>query len=197
MFTGLVEQLAEVVAIEHRDPGRRLTLEVGPMAAEMRIGDSVALNGCCLTAVAIEATRLVFEAGPETLQCTNLGDLEPGNWVNVERALRLEDRLGGHMVTGHVDATGTLAQRLEDGPWSTCWFEVPRALTRQMASKGSIAIDGVSLTLVDVTDDRFSVMLIPHTLEVTSLGRLSVASRVNLETDVLAKYVQRQLEYRE
>ncbi len=197
MFTGLVEQLAQVVEVEELDPGRRLTLEVGPMAAETRVGDSVALNGCCLTAVIVAESRLVFDAGPETLNRTNLGDLKPGKSVNIERALQLSDRLGGHMVTGHIDATGALAERLDEGEWSTCWFEVPHELTRQMASKGSIAIDGVSLTLVDVRDDRFSVMLIPHTLEVTSLGRLSVGACVNLETDVLAKYVQRQLEYRE
>lgn len=197
MFTGLVEQLVEVVKAEEIDPGRRLTLDVGAMASECQIGDSVALNGCCLTVVEIEANRLAFEAGPETLDRTNLGELNSGSAVNVERALQLGDRLGGHMVTGHIDATGTLVERTEDGEWSTCWFQVPHELTRQMASKGSITIDGVSLTLVDVKDDRFSVMLIPHTLQITSLGRLKVGARVNLETDVLAKYVQRQLEYRD
>lgn len=197
MFTGLVEQLVEVVAVEEINPGRRLTLDVGSMASECQIGDSVALNGCCLTVVEVEGTNLAFEAGPETLERTNLGELIPGSTVNVERALQLGDRLGGHMVTGHIDATGSLVERTEDGEWSTCWFEVPHELTRQMASKGSITIDGVSLTLVDVTSDRFSVMLIPHTLEVTSLGHLKVGARVNLETDVLAKYVQRQLEYRD
>lgn len=197
MFTGLVEQLVEVVKVEEIDPGRRLTLDVGAMASECQIGDSVALNGCCLTVVEIEANRLAFEAGPETLDRTNLGELNSGSAVNVERALQLGDRLGGHMVTGHIDATGTLVERTEDGEWSTCWFQVPHELTRQMASKGSITIDGVSLTLVDVRDDRFSVMLIPHTLQITSLGRLKVGARVNLETDVLAKYVQRQLEYRD
>ncbi len=197
MFTGLVEQLVEVVAVEEINPGRRLTLDVGSMASECQIGDSVALNGCCLTVVEVEGTNLAFEAGPETLERTNLGELKSGSMVNVERALQLGDRLGGHMVTGHIDATGSLVERTEDGEWSTCWFEVPHELTRQMASKGSITIDGVSLTLVDVTSDRFSVMLIPHTLEVTSLGRLKAGARVNLETDVLAKYVQRQLEYRD
>lgn len=197
MFTGLVEQLVEVVKVEDVDPGRRLTLDVGTMSSECQIGDSVALNGCCLTVVEIEANRLVFEAGPETLDRTNLGELNLGSAVNVERALQLGDRLGGHMVTGHIDATGTLVERTEDGEWSTCWFQVPHELTRQMASKGSITIDGVSLTLVDVKEDRFSVMLIPHTLQITSLGRLKVGARVNLETDVLAKYVQRQLEYRD
>lgn len=196
MFTGLVEQLAEIVGVDALSPGQKFTLEVGPMAGETNIGDSVALNGCCLTVVQIDGTRLAFEAGPETLNRSNLGDLSPGSFVNVERALQLGDRLGGHMVSGHIDATGTLVERVEDGEWSTCWFEVPKELTRQMASKGSIAIDGVSLTLVDVTEARFSVMLIPHTLEVTTLGKLTPGARVNLETDVLAKYVQRQLEYR-
>lgn len=195
MFTGLVEQLVEVVAVEQIDPGRRITLDVGSMASECHIGDSVALNGCCLTVVEIEDSRLAFEAGPETLERTNLGELVPGSTVNVERALQLGDRLGGHMVTGHIDATGSLLERTDDGEWSTCWFQVTHELTRQMASKGSITIDGVSLTLVEVRDDRFSVMLIPHTLEVTSLGRLTPGARVNLETDILAKYVQRQMEH--
>ena len=134
---------------------------------------------------------LAFDAGPETLQRTNLGQLTPGMHVNLERSLRAGDRLGGHFVTGHIDATGTLAERRDDWEWSTFWFQVPAALTRQMVSKGSVAVDGVSLTLVEIEAERFSVALIPHTLSVTTLGKLQPGDSVNIETDLLAKYVQK------
>jgi riboflavin synthase len=154
------------------------------------LGESIALNGCCLTVVAVERDCLAFQAGPETLARTNLGDLKAGGAVNLERSLKLGDRLSGHFVTGHIDGVGALADRRDEGDWSTCWFSAPRGLTGQMAPKGSVAVDGVSLTLVDVEAERFSVALIPHTLAVTTLGRLRIGDRVNLETDVLAKYVQ-------
>jgi riboflavin synthase len=136
---------------------------------------------------------LEFQAGDETLRRTNLGRLKPGSGVNVEHSLCLGDQMGGHFVTGHIDGQGMLESRTDAGDWSTFWFRAPADLMRQMASKGSIAVDGVSLTLVDVEDERFSVMLIPHTLEHTTLGKLQPGDAVNLETDVLAKYVQRQL----
>jgi riboflavin synthase len=192
MFTGLVQSLAEVAEVESRPPGRLIVLRAPERAATTQIGDSVAINGCCLTCVAIDGERLSFEAGAETLSRTNLGELASGNQVNVELSLALGDKLGGHLVTGHVDAVGTLDNRIDDAQWSTCWFEFPPALRRQMASKGSIAVDGVSLTLVDVEPTRFSVALIPHTLAHTTLGRLTRGSRVNLETDLVAKYVEQQ-----
>jgi riboflavin synthase len=194
MFTGLVEAVGEVAAIREQPPGCRLEILAPTIAAGTALGDSVAINGCCLTVVANDGRQLAFEAGPETLHRTNLGRLRTGAPVNLERAMRLENRLGGHLVTGHIDGCGTLRERSEQPPWATLWFESPNPLTRQMASKGSIAVDGVSLTLVDVTDDGFSVALIPHTLSHTTLGRLRVGDVVNLETDLLAKYVQRQLE---
>lgn len=194
MFTGLVETLGTVTALEPEGAARRLTIDCGEVAAGLQLGDSVAINGCCLTAVAIEGALATFEAGEETLSRTNLGRFDVGSRVNLERALAVGDRLGGHYVTGHVDGLGHLDRREEDPPWAKLWFRVPTPLTRQMASKGSITVDGVSLTLVDVQHDRFSVALIPHTLEVTTLGRLQVGDPVNLETDVLAKYVGRFLE---
>lgn len=193
MFTGLVEALATVVELQTEPPGVRLTIEVPPSIDAVKIGDSIALNGCCLTVVAATANRLSFQAGEETLRRTNLGCLKLGSKLNIERSLRFGDRLGGHFVTGHIDGLGTLASRTDDGDWSTFWFCAPVELARQMASKGSIAVDGVSLTLVDVQSDRFSVALIPHTLAVTTLGSLKSGDTVNLETDVLAKYVERQL----
>jgi riboflavin synthase len=163
------------------------------VAPDAQIGDSIAINGCCLTVVARDGDVLAFEAGSETLSRTNLGRLAIGSRVNLERSLKVGDRLGGHFVSGHVDALGTLERRVAEGPWAFLWFRVPEMLTRQMASKGSIAVDGVSLTLVDVTANSFSVALIPHTLSVTTLGRLQPGDAVNIETDLLAKYVERQL----
>jgi riboflavin synthase len=145
--------------------------------------------------VKIDGPDMSFEAGPETLERTNLGRLQPGDRVNLESSLRMGDLLSGHLVAGHVDAVGRLDRRDDDGPWCTMWFTVPGGLTRQMASKGSVAIDGVSLTLVDVEAEQFSVALIPHTLQATTLGGLRVGDEVNLETDVLAKYVERQLKW--
>lgn len=194
MFTGLVESLAEVAAIIAEPPGVRLVIHERQIAAGAKIGDSIALNGCCLTVVAVEADLLSFQAGEETLSRTNLGELAPGHAVNVERSLRLGDSLGGHLVTGHIDAVGLVDERIDDVDWCTMWFRAPRPQMQQMASKGSVAVDGVSLTLVQVEAERFSVALIPHTLAVTTLGRRQVGHRVNIETDVLAKYVQRQIE---
>ena len=196
MFTGIIESLAEVAEIAEEPPGRRIVVRAGALAADAQIGDSVAVNGCCLTVVATVGESLSFEAGPETLSRTNLGELAAGRLVNLERSLALGSRLSGHFVTGHVDATGTLLVRQEDADWATLWFGFPGELRRQLASKGSIAVDGVSLTLVDVEPERLSVALIPHTLAHTTLGKLALGGRVNLETDLLAKYVQQQLEGR-
>jgi riboflavin synthase len=193
MFTGLVQSLAEVLAVIPEPPGVRLVIREPKVSAAATIGDSIALNGCCLTVVDVGGEQLSFQAGEETLTRTNLGELGPGGFVNVEKSLRLGDDLGGHWVTGHIDAVGTVVARHDDGEWCTMWFSAPAPQMRQMASKGSIAVDGVSLTLVDVEPDSFSVALIPHTLNATTLGRRKIGDRVNLETDILAKYTQRQL----
>lgn len=193
MFTGLVEAFVPVAEVVDAPPGKRLVIEWPDVAGEAALGESIAVNGCCLTVVAIDGGRLAFEAGPETLAKTNLGGLAAGARVNVERSLRLGDRLGGHLVTGHVDAVGTLEERRDEGDWSTYWFRFPAPLRGQLVPKGSIAVDGVSLTVVDVTPERFSVALIPHTLAVTTLGQLRPGERVNLETDLIGKYVEKQL----
>lgn len=193
MFTGLVQCLATIHGVQAVDPGRRLAIEAPELAAAARLGDSIAVNGCCLTVVENVAGRLSFEAGPETLSRTNLGELQAGSSVNLESSLRVGDPLGGHYVTGHVEAVGTVDARQDDRDWSTFWFRYPRELGRYLVPKGSVAVDGVSLTVVDVENDRFSVQLIPHTLAVTTLGRRAPGDRVNLETDLLAKYVQKQL----
>ncbi|MBN2023251.1 MAG: riboflavin synthase [Pirellulales bacterium] len=191
MFSGIVEALGRVAEIRPEPPGCWLIVREPRVAADTAVADSISVNGCCLTVVAVEGDTFAFQAGPETLSRTNLGDLAVGSPVNLERSLRVGDRLGGHFVTGHIDDVGRLIERRDEGDWSTFWFELPRRLSRQMAEKASIAVDGVSLTIVESLPDRFSVALIPYTLEVTTLGPLRVGDRVNLETDVLAKYVHR------
>ncbi|MEM1303391.1 MAG: riboflavin synthase [Planctomycetota bacterium] len=202
MFTGLVQSLAEVAAIEPEGPGVRVLIRESAMASTAAVGDSIAINGCCLTVVALDGQTLAFQAGEETLSRTNLGELSPGSRVNLEASLKAGDPLGGHYVTGHVDCLGRVDAIEPDGEWAKYWFGVPAAQIRQMASKGSVAVDGISLTLVDVQETapgsatqggRFSVALIPHTLDVTTLGSRKVGDRVNIETDVLAKYVERQI----
>jgi riboflavin synthase len=196
VFTGLVQSLATVRQVAPVGPGVRIVITDEAVARGARLGDSIAINGCCLTVVAIDGADLAFEAGPETLRRTNLGRLQPGSRVNLESSLKMGDALGGHLVSGHIDGVGRLQRLDDDGQWCTMWFEVPAELTRQMASKGSVAVDGVSLTLVDVESNRFSVALIPHTLAVTTLGTLQPGDAVNIETDLLAKYVERPLQWR-
>jgi len=191
MFSGIVEALGKVSEIIEEPPGCRLVIHEPKITATTAVADSVSINGCCLTVVDRGEETMAFQAGPETLARTNLGELKPGSPVNLERALQVGDRLGGHFVSGHIDGTGTLLERIDQGDWSDFWFQVPRELAVQMASKGSIAIDGVSLTIVASEPERFSVALIPFTLGVTTLGALEVGGKVNLETDLLAKYVQR------
>ena len=194
MFTGLVQSLAEVAHLVSEPGGVRLGVREAGLACRAEIGASIAINGCCLTVVGIDGDMLSFQAGQETLSRTNLGELKLGDRVNLETSLRMGDEIGGHLVTGQIDGLAIVDQRIDDADWCTMWFRVPGQLTRQMASKGSVAVDGVSLTLVDVEDERFSVALIPHTLEVTTLGNRNVGDAVNIETDVLAKYVERQWE---
>ncbi len=191
MFSGIVEALGSVAELREEPPGCRLVIRESTIALETKVADSISVNGCCLTVVETDDETMHFEAGPETLKRTNLGDLRTGSPVNLERALAVGDRLGGHFVSGHIDGLGTLLGRHDMGEWSDFSFAVPRELARQMASKGSIAIDGVSLTIVDSEPDRFSVSLIPFTLAVTTLGPMKIGDKVNLETDILAKYVQR------
>ena len=208
MFTGIVEQLCRVVALQ-RGATWRLTVDLGPLAAGTKLGDSIALNGVCLTVTTLDGTRASFDAIGETIGRTNLAALAQGQQVNVERSLRVGDRLGGHFVAGHVDAVGTIRSkeklpgshlqlahsrhvRIEDVT-PVLRVAVPPELTRFMAAKGSVAVDGVSLTLVDVARDTFAVALIPYTLGETTLGVKGPGDTVNVEVDILARYVARQL----
>jgi riboflavin synthase len=195
MFTGLVEALGNVVAVQESDASRDLTIVEATIAKDLPIGASVAVNGVCLTVVAVAGEAFRFQAGPETLRLTNLGELRVGDRVNLERSLRLGDRLGGHLVQGHVDGLGRVERRERTSPdWETVWFRCPAELARQMVPKGSITVDGVSLTLVDVAGESFSVALIPHTLAATTLGFKGPGDSVNLEGDLFAKYVWKYME---
>jgi riboflavin synthase len=197
MFSGLVEAVGTVTAVVPEPPGVRLVIAASEIAADAALGDSICVSGCCLSVVRFSGDELEFQLGPETLARTTLGGLAAGGRVNLERSLRLSDRLGGHLVTGHVDGAGTLAERRDDGEWTTCRFAAGPQLLGQLASKGSVAIDGVSLTVVDVDAAGFGVALIPHTLSATTLGGLAVGDGVNLETDLVFKYVARWLTVRE
>jgi len=196
VFTGLVEALGRVDGVEEEGSGRRFRLVWPGFAETLALGESVAINGCCLTVVAAKGDNFDVQAGPETLHRTNLGSKAAGDPVNLERSLRVGDRLGGHFVQGHVDATATLVDRHPDGDWDFLGFDLDPAWLPLLVPKGSIAIDGVSLTLVDVTDRSFSVMLIPHTLAATTLGTLKPGDQVNIETDMLAKHVRKLMDAR-
>jgi len=190
MFTGLVESLGTITRTEEVAAGRQLTVR-DPMGPALALGESVAINGACLTVVELRGNEFAFEVGPETLLKTNLGTLKSGDRVNLERSLKVGDRLGGHFVQGHVDAVGTIDARIRNGDWEDVWFRCPAELNRLMVPKGSIAVDGISLTLVNAETERFSVMLIPHTQAQTTLGIKRIGDAVNLETDLLAKHVQK------
>jgi riboflavin synthase len=193
MFTGLVECLGTIRGLTTAGTGRDLTV-TAHFVTHLAVGESVAVNGVCLTVVERESEAFRFQVGPETLLRTNLGELVAGDRVNLERSLRAGDRLGGHWVQGHIDGVGWIEKRLPEGEWETIWFRCPADLTAQMVSKGSIAVDGISLTLVAVESERFSVALIPHTLAVTTLGFKRSGDTVNLETDILAKYVHKAMQ---
>jgi riboflavin synthase len=180
MFTGLVREVGTVVAFD----GARLEIDAGQVAREAKVGDSIAVAGVCLTVVARVDSTLRFDAVPETLARTTLGTLDQGSRVNLEPSLRAGDPLGGHVVQGHVDGVGTVRSVGEP-----TWFDAPRDLLKYVVEKGSIAVDGTSLTVAATDDDGFAVALIPHTLAVTTLGELAPGLKVNLEVDVLAKYV--------
>ena len=191
MFTGIVEELGELVALDGDEQDARLTLR-GPLAASDAVhGASIAVDGVCLTVVDVADDRFTVDVMRETFDRTTLGRREPGDRVNLERAVRASDRLGGHIVQGHVDGVGTVLSRTPGHRWDVIRIEAPPGLMRYVAEKGSVAVDGVSLTVSAVATDWFEVSLIPTTLELTTLGRRRPGDVVNLEVDVVAKYVER------
>ena len=191
MFTGLVEALGTVRQRRDDGAGVRLCVTEPHIAQDAPLGASIAVNGVCLTVVERDPTSFAFQIGPETLRCTNLGELRPGDRVNLERSLRAGDRLGGHIVQGHVDGTGAILARAASEHWELVEVSLPAELARYVVTKGSVCVDGVSLTVVEVKGDSFTVSLIPETLARTTLGLKEVGDPVNLEVDVIAKYVEK------
>lgn len=190
MFTGLVQGLGRIVGLERSDDGVRLSVATA-LAGELTGGDSIAVNGVCLSAAGIDRDSFVAEVMNETLARTSLRDADAGSEVNLELPLRASDRLGGHLMQGHVDGVGSVVRVLDDGFARRISVEVPHGLSRYIVEKGSIAVDGVSLTVTECDRETFTVSLIPETLQRTNLGKALVGTRVNLEVDVLARYVEK------
>ncbi|MBC7309083.1 MAG: riboflavin synthase [Tetrasphaera sp.] len=193
MFTGIVEELGRVEEIAHGEDSARLTIRGPVVTTDAAHGDSIAVNGVCLTVTTVEGDTFAVDVMAQTLALTGIGDLRPGDRVNLERAMAADGRFGGHIVQGHVDATATVVSRTPGDRWETVRFTLPPALARYLVPQGSITVDGVSLTVASLEDDTFTVSLIPTTLELTTLGLRQPGERVNLEVDVLAKYVERML----
>lgn len=193
MFTGLIEEVGTVVACERRGDAAALRVRCG-LTADASVGDSIAVDGVCLTITALHADGFSADLAAETLRVTTLGDLQAGDRVNLERPLRVGDRLGGHFVQGHVDGVGTVTATDEQGDTLFLTITPPADLRPLIAAKGSVAVDGVSLTVVDTPGDRFRVAIIPHTRRATTLGSVHPGARVNIEVDIIARYVARLLE---
>lgn len=193
MFTGIVEELGTVVAVTPEGDSAKLAVRAPTVAAEAGHGDSIAINGVCLTVVDVAEGVFTADVMGETLRRSALGRLTPGDRVNCERAATLTTRLGGHLVQGHVDGVGQVLERVPGEHWHTVRFTLPAGLTRYVVEKGSIAVDGISLTVMEVDDTSFAVGLIPTTLRMTTLGGAEVGTPVNLEVDVIAKHVEKLL----
>lgn len=191
MFTGIIEGLGTITAVRSSGQGRRLTITADFGLEQSRIGDSIAVSGACLTAVVIAGSRFEVDVSPETLEKTTLGSSKAGDRVNLERALRLSDRLDGHLVSGHIDGIGIIKEKRTQGNATIVTFEVPEILSRYMIRKGSVAVDGISLTINECDEQRFEVSVIPHTAAVTTIGIKKDGEPVNIETDMIGKYVER------
>ncbi|MBI3808937.1 MAG: riboflavin synthase [Nitrospirae bacterium] len=197
MFTGIIEEMGVVKAVGKTLQGCSVAILAKTVLDGLKVGDSVTVNGVCLTVVGCDDAEMKADISPETLKVTTLGTLKAGEPVNLERAMCLSDRLGGHLVTGHVDGVGTIRSRVQDGDALQITVEAAGDVLRYCAPKGSVAVDGISLTINDVTDRWFRVTIIPHTAKVTTLGVKQVGDSVNLETDLIGRYVERLLFGRE
>jgi riboflavin synthase len=194
MFTGIVEDTGKVLRIEHRGQEKKLILELPPHLTEVQLGDSININGVCLTIVQKNEQKVELDLSLETLQKTALRELKEGDRVNLERALRLTDRLGGHIVTGHVDGIGEIVEKREDRDFLRLRIRIPESVSRYVVQKGSVAIDGISLTVNEYQEGEIRVTLIPYTIEKTTLRQKRVGDPVNLEADILGKYVEKFLD---
>lgn len=191
MFTGLVIEMGEVVSLGRKGNGARLSLDAKTLSRDAKLGDSIAINGTCLTVVEIRGGTLAFDLSDETLRSSNLGELKARDRVNLEPAMKLNDRLGGHFVTGHIDGVGRIRTKTREGEVWKVVIETEPWIAAYLVEKGSAAVDGVSLTVVDLLKDRFSLVIIPHTAAMTTLGFKGPGDRVNVEADILGKYVAR------
>jgi len=191
MFTGIIEDKGNVLRIEHRGHEKRLTIGLPPHLTELQLGDSININGVCLTVVQKKEQKIELDLSQETLQKTVLGELKKGDQVNLERALRLTDRLGGHIVTGHVDGMGVIIEKRGERDFLQLRIRIPESVSKYVVQKGSIAIDGISLTVNECRGGEIQMTLIPYTLDKTTLMGKKVGDRVNVETDILAKYVEK------
>jgi len=196
MFTGLIEELGRIAAREESEAGSRIVISAEIVTSDISAGDSIAVNGVCLTALDVTARSFAADVSPETLDRTTLGRLKIGSPVNLERAVTPATRLGGHMVQGHVDGRGTFVSAVAEGEFWTVTIGFPNELGRYFVEKGSVAVEGISLTIAKLHDDSFELAIIPKTWEMTNLSTLSPGSPVNLETDVIAKYVERMMSLR-
>jgi riboflavin synthase len=196
MFTGIVEEMGAVTSMEHTLQGTRLTILASAVMGDLKIGDSISVNGTCLTVMTKGEQAFVVEVSPETLSVTTLGRLTGGAPVNLERAMKLNERIGGHLVAGHVDGVGTIRSRHQEGNAIILVIEAPPEVLRYCVHKGSVTVDGISLTINDLTDHSFSIAVIPHTAAVTTLGLKQVDDSVNLEADLIGKFVERLLQQR-
>lgn len=196
MFTGIVEEMGAVTSMEKSLAGTRVTILASTVLGDLKVGDSVSVSGTCLTVVAKGERGFSVDVSPETLSVTTLGHLTPGAPVNLERAMRLNERIGGHLVAGHVDGVGTIESRRQEGNALLMTIEAPVEILRYCVVKGSITVDGISLTINEVIDHGFTIAVIPHTAKVTTLGLKQAGDRVNLESDVIGKYVERLLQER-
>jgi riboflavin synthase len=193
MFTGIVEEMGSVKALRRDAGAARLTISASTVLGNTALGDSICVNGVCLTVVEMTKSDFTADVAVETLKVTNLGDLRTGSKVNLERALQLSARIGGHLVSGHVDGVGRIRERREEGNGWRIFFDAPDIVLKYVIKKGSIAIDGISLTVADVDKTGFSIAMIPHTARLTTLGFKSAGDTVNLESDIIGKYVERLL----
>lgn len=192
MFTGIIEGLGSIIQFDKKTSNRsdaKMKVNLGKIAKGLKIGDSVAINGVCLTAINISKNIAEFEMVGETIKKTNLGTLQSGNKVNVERSLKVGERLEGHFVLGHVDGVGTISKIEKQPNQIKIWTKVPKELSKYIIKKGSVTVDGISLTVVDVLKDQFSVSIIPHTMKITNLSYKKIGDKVNIETDILGKYI--------
>lgn len=192
MFTGIIEGLGNIVSFDKKTNNRsaaKMKINIGKIAMGLKIGDSVAINGVCLTAVSISKGITEFEMVGETIKKTNLGSLGRGDKVNIERSLKIGERLEGHFVLGHVDGVGIISKIEKQSNQIQIWIKLPKELSKHVIKKGSITVDGISLTVVDVLKDQFSVSIIPHTMQITNLSYKKVGDKVNIETDILGKYI--------